>query len=117
MLRDARVGAHRLRRLRASHAMQESGGREPVKRLADVELAVDQPDERLLLRGETRVTLLQPRAVDFEDEVEARDLLLDQAPFVDAPRTFEQERFRIDRDEEVLGVRGNVGLEVERSLV
>ncbi len=54
--------------------------------------------------------------IDGEDQVEARDLLLDQAPLVDATRPLEQERLGVDRDEDVLRVGTDVGLERERPL-
>ena len=76
------------------------GGDEPVQRLADVELeqagVVDQPrhvalavqqrQEPLLLGGERDAGGRQPRAVHHEDQVEGRDLLLDEAPLVHPAR-------------------------------
>jgi hypothetical protein len=54
--------------------------------------------------------------VQREDEVEARDFLLDLAPFVDAPRPFEEERLRADGDRDILRIGEDIGLEREGAL-
>src|SRR5690606_8648626 len=51
--------------------------------------------------------------LDLEDEVERRDLLLDQAPLVDAPGALEEQALRIDREQDLRVVRPLVDLEVE----
>ena len=59
-----------------------------------------------MLRGcELRVARGEAPGVELEDEIEARHLLLDQAPLVHAARAFEQQRLRIDRHEHVVIVR------------
>jgi hypothetical protein len=103
VLGDAGVRRHGFRRLRPTHAMQEPGGDEAVERLAgielaepglvhqprDVALAVDQSHERFLLDRQLGPALLETVAVHLEHEIEARNLLLDQAPLVDASRALE----------------------------
>ena len=66
-------------------------------------LFVAQPDSRGLEAG----------LVGLEDDVERGDLLGDEAPLVHPPRPLEQERFRVDRDEEVLALGTDPRLEVE----
>ena len=131
MLLDARLGHPRLGRgLRASDAVDETSRDQPVDRLADLELdqprlvddrlhvpmPVDEIDHGALLVGELGVARFDVRAVDLEHDVEARDLLLDEVPLVHASRALEQQRLGIDRDEQILFLGMNVGLEVERSL-
>ncbi len=96
---------------RFAGAMQIPSRREGVQRLPHLELAdarriderrhvappIDQRDQLLLRRRELRFALRQARAVHLEDDVEARHLLLDQAPLVHAPRAFQQQRLGIDR--------------------
>ncbi len=53
--------------------------------------------------------------IDVEDQVEAGDLLFDQAPLVHPARAFEQQRLGIDPHQEVL-IRPHAGLEVEGAL-
>src|SRR5687768_4306860 len=131
MFDDACLGGRRLDGLRAPDTMQEAGGRKAVQRLADVELAeprfvhepgdvapaVNETDERLLLHRQLRTALLEPSAIELEHDVEARNLLLDEAPLIHPARPLEEERLGIDRHDEILLVRLDVGLEVERPLV
>src|SRR5205085_8289017 len=63
-----------------------------------------------------RAALAESFAVDIEDDVERRDLLFNKTPLVDSPRPFEQQRIDADRDEKVLHLRSQIGLEVERAL-
>src|SRR2546425_6566772 len=100
----------------AARAMHEAGGDQAVQRLADLEFAepgvldhlvhvaraVEQRQHALLRFGERGLADREPVLVDGEDQVERGDLLLDQAPLVDAARAFEQQRLRVDVDEEVL---------------
>ena len=95
----------------APRPMQEAGGEEPVERLPhlelpeprvldqpmDVPLAVDQREESLLGHGERHFADGQVIAIDDEDHVERRNLLLDQAPLVHPTRALEQQRLGIDR--------------------
>jgi hypothetical protein len=75
---------------------------------------VEQLGDDLLLARQLDVAFRRPLAVEVEHEIEARDLLLDQAPLVDAARPFEQQRLGVDRHEEVLLLGLDVALEVER---
>ncbi len=113
------------------HQLDEPGREQSVQRLADVELAhrrdvddsghvaraVEQGQDGLLLVGETvggRAELVPGAMVD---EVEGRDLLLDQAPLVHPPRTLEQQALGVERDEERLVRRQPVRREAERALL
>ena len=93
-----------MEKARSSETIQRLAGvelTEPrlIDEARDVALPVNQPHERLLLDGELGTALLEPVPVDIEHDVEARNLLLDQAPLVHAPRALEQQRLRVDRHE------------------
>src|SRR5213592_3080045 len=131
VLLDARVGDLRVDGRRgAARAVHEPRRDQPVQRLADLELAeprvfdhlvhaaraVEQGQDPLLGVGELPLADREPILVHDEDQVERRNLFLDQAPLVDAPRPLEQQRLRVDRDEEILALGADVRLEVERPL-
>ena len=65
--------------------------------------AVDEIEHRSLLAASAaRRSSTSLRAIHLEDDVERRNLLLDQAPLVDAARALEQQRLRVDRHEVVV---------------
>ena len=111
-------------------AMQESRGHEPVQGFPDFELAqsrvfddlihvarsVEQRQQAVLHLRELRIADRKAIAVHQEDQVEGGDLFLDQAPLIHPARAFEQQRFRIDGDKEVLLLGADVSFEVERPL-
>src|SRR5258708_25871238 len=78
--------------------------------------SIDELEHDALLLGELCLIGVGLGAIDLEDEVEARDLLLDQAPLVDPPRPLEKQRVRTDRHERVLVIGRDIRLEVERAL-
>ena len=92
--------------------MREAGGDEAVKRLAHVELhqpgilhdlldvagAVEQRQDPLLLAGQRHARLPDVRRVRREDEVEARNLLLDDAPLVHPAGALQQQHLGIDAE-------------------
>src|SRR5439155_6929281 len=83
--------------------------------LVHVARAVEQREEALLRVGEAladREVLL----VREENQVERRNLLLDQAPLVDPARTFKEQRLGADRHQEILLLGPHLGFEVERPL-
>src|SRR2546426_11109076 len=131
VLFDARVGDLLVGRRRfAPRPMHEAGGDQPVQRLPNLELAesrvlddlvdvaaaVEQRKDALLRIGELRLADREAVLVELEDQVERRDLFLDQAPLVHAAGALEQQRLGVDRDQEVLPLRPDVDLEVEGSL-
>ena len=74
---------------------------------------VEQRQQPPLLRRELGRRLAEVVPVHREDQVEGRDLLLDQAPLVDPPGALEQQVLGVDPDEEILPLRPDAGLEVE----
>src|SRR5918993_114724 len=106
--------------------MGEAGREQAVERLADFELdeaglfddllhvpgTVEKRQERPLRGRQGHVGILDVGLVYGEDEIERRDLLLDQAPLVDAPGALEKEAFRVDRDQEVFALGTDARLEV-----
>ena len=131
VLLDAGVGDVPVHRRRgAARTMHESGGDQAVEGLADLEFpepgvldhlvhvarAVEQRQHALLRFGERGLADREPVLVDGEDQVERGDLLLDQAPLVHPARAFEQQRLRVDVDQEVLALRPHLALEVEGPL-
>src|SRR5512140_61069 len=130
MLLHARLTHDIILRSRFADSLDESRRRQAVQGLAPLEVAksrqidergdiappIDERSELLLRRGEMGLTRRQAAGIELEDEVEARHLLLDEAPLVDATRAFEQQRLRIDRDEDVVIVGAHVRLEAERPL-
>ena len=111
------------------------GGPDPVR-----EAGGDQPEERLPTSNSTSPALLHHwrtsrvpssrgssapapararaptrrcAAIDRKDQVERRDLLLDQAPFVDPAGAFEEEVLGVDPHQEILALRADARFEVE----
>src|SRR4029077_3322907 len=128
---DPRVGDLGVgRRRAAARAVHEPRRDQTVERLADLEFpqprilddlvhvtrSIEQRQEALLRIGEFPFADGEAVLVDREDQIERRNLLLDQAPLIDPPGTLEEQRLRIDRDQEVLPLRTDVRLEVERAL-
>src|ERR1019366_4295400 len=115
---------------RLAHAMQKARGGKTVQPLAHLELheprilderehvspAVDERHQDRLFPRELRAALLEALEIDVEHDVERGNLLLDQAPLVHAPRPLQQERLGVDHHQEVLLLRADVRLEIERSL-
>ena len=109
------------------HPAREAGGDQPEERLAHLELdqpaflhhlahvagPVEQRHQRPLLRRELGRRLAEVGAIHREDQVERRDLLLDQAPLVYPAGALEEEVLRVDPHEEVLALRPHARLEVE----
>ncbi len=130
VLLDAELAHYVLRGTTTPHTVRESGGDEAVERLAHLELAhprrlyqrshiassVDEPHQPFFVRRERRSTGRQARAIELEDAVEPRHFLFDQAPLIDAPRPFEEQRLRRDRHQYRLIVRRDVDIEAESAL-
>jgi hypothetical protein len=83
----------------------------------DVAVAVDRAARGAAARRVRWTPLFASRrASSAKTRVEARDLLLDQAPLVDAREHFQQQRLGVDRDEVALVVGLDAGLEAERAV-
>src|SRR5688572_11536950 len=67
-----------------------------LHQLADGPVPVYQRQQGLLLATEGDGVVKHLLAVESEYDIEIRDFLLDERPFVDAPRAFEQQLLRID---------------------
>src|SRR5258708_325210 len=78
--------------------------------------SIDELEHDGVLLGELGLIGVGVGAMDLEEDVEARNLLLDQAPLVDPPRPLEKQRLRTDRHERVLVIGRDIRLEVERAL-
>jgi hypothetical protein len=123
------AGARRQAGRRRARAAYVPGGDEAIERLPHLELhhaglvdqllhvprAIEQGQELLLRLGERHALFGLVGAVGGEQQVETRDLLLDQAPLVHPARAFEQQPLRVDLHEKVLPIGTHAGLEVERA--
>src|SRR5690606_28596007 len=95
---------------RATDLVQESGDRQSVQRLPDLELdqsriiderlhiapSVHQLEHHLLLPGEIGLAVGDMRTIDGKDRIHARYILRDLRPLDHTPRAIKQERLGPD---------------------
>src|SRR5665213_130471 len=81
-----------------------------------VALAVNEWHQSLFFSGETAIDLHHLVPIHRVHDVERRDLLRDQCPFVDSPGTFQEQRLRVDAMQLHFLVWCGARLEVERTL-
>src|SRR5690242_2714469 len=126
-LERTRIAWQRGRGSLPSHRQQEVRVEQAVQRFAhlefaqpgipnqtsDVAMSVDERKKRFLFGRQWIPIQHQLRPIDAEYDVEAGEFFLDQGPFVDAARSLEQQRLRIDRYALGAVFRLDSGFEVE----